>query len=278
MDTNRSRREFIKQACILAAASGFGLRKAYGAETAFVAAETTYGKIRGMDRAGIKVFKGVPYGASTAGKNRCMPPLEPAKWTGVRDALEFGSSAPQSEPGVRRATAARAVAAAGLPAESEDCLVLNIWTPALGDGRKRPVMLWCHGGGFSTGSGSSQVTDGTNLARRGDVVVVSINHRLNVLGFTFLGELGGSEFSSSGDAGMLDIVHALKWIDDTFWGVVPQKRVRFMGYDSGIKPGENACTVAGCTADHGEAGKVVDSKIGYYAPLKENTNRFVKRG
>ncbi|PYS39007.1 MAG: carboxylesterase/lipase family protein [Acidobacteria bacterium] len=98
--------------------------------------------------------------------------------------------------------------------ESEDCLVLNIWTPGINDGRKRPVMLWCHGGGFSTGSGSSPVTDGTNLARRGDVVVVTINHRLNVLGFTYLGEAGGTEFAQSGDVGMLDIVHALKWVRD----------------------------------------------------------------
>jgi para-nitrobenzyl esterase len=92
--------------------------------------------------------------------------------------------------------------------ESEDCLVLNVWTPGIADGRKRPVMFWCHGGGFSAGSGSTPGTDGTNLARRGDVVVVTINHRLNALGFTYLEELS----SESGDAGMLDIVHALKWV------------------------------------------------------------------
>ncbi len=91
--------------------------------------------------------------------------------------------------------------------------MLNVWTPAVGDGGKRPVMVWCHGGGFATGSGSSPVTDGTNLARRGDVVVVSINHRLNVLGFTYLGDAGGREFAQSGDVGMLDIVHALKWVN-----------------------------------------------------------------
>jgi len=96
--------------------------------------------------------------------------------------------------------------------QSEDCLVLNVWTPAVNDGRKRPVMLWCHGGGFASGSGSSPVTDGTNLARRGDVVVVTINHRINVLGFTYLEEFGGPEFAQSGDVGMLDIVHALKWV------------------------------------------------------------------
>ena len=107
---------------------------------------------------------------------------------------------------------ALATATAGLPAEGEDCLVLNVWTPAVNDGRKRPVMFWCHGGGFVTGSGSSPGTDGTNLARRGDVVVVSINHRLNVLGFTNLVEAFGRDYAQSGDVGMLDIVQALKWV------------------------------------------------------------------
>jgi para-nitrobenzyl esterase len=212
MEMNRSRREFIKQACVLAAASSATLRHTSAAEPAHVVADTAFGKVRGVDVDGVKVFKGVPYGASTAGQNRFMPPADPAKWTGVRDALAYGPSAPQTEPGVRRTTSALAVAAAGLPAESEDCLVLNIWTPAVGDGRKRPVMVWCHGGGFATGSGSSPVTDGANLARRGDVVVVTVNHRLNVLGFTFLEEPGGPEFAASGDVGMLDLVHALQWV------------------------------------------------------------------
>ena len=171
-----------------------------GAETSSVTAETAYGKIRGVEADGIKIFKGVPYGASTAAKNRFMPPVNPARWTGVRDALEYGPSAPQS---------------ATLPAsQSEDCLVLNVWTPAINDGRKRPVLFWCHGGGFASGSGSSPGLDGTHLAHRGDVVVVTVNHRLNVLGFTYLAELGGVDFEQSGDVGMLDLVHALKWVRD----------------------------------------------------------------
>ena len=92
--------------------------------------------------------------------------------------------------------------------------MLNVWTPAVKDNRKRPVMFWCHGGGFATGSGSSPVTEGLNLARRGDVVVVTINHRLNVLGFTSLEEVGGQEFAASGDVGMMDIVAALRWVHD----------------------------------------------------------------
>ena len=132
----------------------------------------------------------------------------------MRDALAYGPSAPQREPGTAANTSDLAVAGAGMREESEDCLVLNVWTPALGDNRKRPVMVWCHGGGFATGSGSSPVTEGEALARRGDVVVVTLNHRLNVLGFTSLEEIGGTEFAQSGDAGMLDIVHALRWVRD----------------------------------------------------------------
>ncbi len=207
-----SRREFLKQASFFLAASGLGLERAWATDPTYVMAETSFGRIRGIDASGIKIFKGVPYGASTAGRNRFMPPVDPSRWTGVRDALTWGSSAPQREPGVRATTSRLAVAAAGLPPESEDCLVLNVWTPALGDNRKRPVLLWCHGGGFASGSGSSPVTEGANLARRGDVVVVTINHRLNVLGFTFLEALEGPEFAQSGDVGMLDIVHALQWV------------------------------------------------------------------
>lgn len=204
-----SRREFLKHTAILSAAAPAILR---GAGEEYVEVETSFGRIRGVNNNGIRTFKGIPYGANTAGKNRFMPPVDPPKWTGVRDTLAFGPSAPQTEPGTRRNTSDLAVAGAGLTNESEDCLVLNVWTPAVNDGRKRPVMFWCHGGGFASGSGSSPVTDGTNLARRGDVVVITVNHRINVLGFTYLEEFGGPEFASSGDVGMLDLVHALRWV------------------------------------------------------------------
>jgi para-nitrobenzyl esterase len=207
-----SRRVFLKQSAALTALSaGFYWPPASGQER-YVEASTTFGRVRGVDVGGIKTFKGIPYGASTAGASRFRPPANPAAWTGVRDALTYGPSAPQREPGAARTDSALGVAAAGLPPEGEDCLVLNVWTPAVGGSRQRPVLVWCHGGGFATGSGSSPVTDGTNLARRGDVVVVSINHRLNVLGFTHLAQLGGDEFAQSGDAGMLDVVHALTWV------------------------------------------------------------------
>ena len=209
MTNTLGRREFL----FFTAASAVSLRHAFAADRDVIA-DTGAGRVRGVEVDGIKVFKGIPYGANTTGKNRFMPPAPVAKWDGVRDALEYGPSAPQREPGARRGGNDLAVAGAGLPAESDDCLDLNGWTPALDDGRKRPVMVWCHGGGFASGSGSSPITAGLNLARRGDVVVVTINHRLNVLGFTYLGEPGGPEFASSGDVGMLDIVQALRWVRD----------------------------------------------------------------
>ena len=133
-----------------------------------------------------------------------MPPTKPTPWTGTRDALAFGSTAPQ--------TVNAAATGTGAPAESEDCLVLNVFTPALGNGAKRPVMVWLHGGGFSTGSGSGRMVDGTRLARAGDAVVVTINHRLNIFGFTSLAESFGSEFAGSSAAGLLDVIAALQWV------------------------------------------------------------------
>ena len=209
MRFERSRRDFIKQGSMLVALSS-GIVRPSWAQVGNVEAETTFGRVRGTEVKGIKAFKGIPYAASTAGANRFMPPVDPAKWTGVRDALAYGSRAPQREPSARRE--ADEQGAGGGQAESEDCLVLNVWTPGIADGGRRPVALWCHGGGFNTGSGAAPVNDGTNLGIRGDMVTVTVNHRLNVLGYAYLGEALGKDFDQSGALGVLDIVHALKWV------------------------------------------------------------------
>jgi len=141
-----------------------------------------------------------------------MPPVKPTAWTGVRDALAFGPTAPQTRDN-------SGTTAAGSPAQqSEDCLVLNVFTPGNKDGRKRPVMVWLHGGGFASGSGSGRILDGTSLAHTRDVVVVTLNHRLNVFGYTYLGDAMGSDFSSSSSVGLLDIVAALEWVRDNIAG------------------------------------------------------------
>ena len=199
-----SRRTFFKQAgglFVALQADAASLLAEDSAPTQFVLGTTSAGTVRGYVDEDIKVFKGVPYGGSTAGANRFMPPTPVTPWTGTRDALQWGFSAPQSVPPAKPRQ----------DAESEDCLVLNVFTPGL-DGAKRPVMVWLHGGGWANGSGSSPITVGTRLARTNDVVLVSINHRLNVFGFTPLGHATDPDFAASGAVGLLDIIAALQWV------------------------------------------------------------------
>jgi para-nitrobenzyl esterase len=175
--------------------------------------ETASGKLRGALAAGVHSFKGVPYGASTAGANRFMLPHPPASWSGVHEAVAYSGRAWQL-PGrpQRRAVLETLLGPPDTTQETEDCLSLNLWTPGIGHDGKRPVMVWLHGGAFAYGSGNRAVTDGANLARRGDVVVVSVNHRLNILGFLHLDDIGGARWMHAGNAGMLDIIAALSWV------------------------------------------------------------------
>lgn len=183
---------------------------------------TTEGKVAGYIARGIFTYKGIPYGDTTAGANRFLPPKRPKPWSGERSSRQYGAIAPQS---VRNSSGTNdeeafmfdwddAVARVYQIGEDEDCLRLNIWTPGINDGGKRPVMVWLHGGGFANGSGNEQLAyDGESLARRGNVVVVTLNHRLNVFGYMNLSQYG-DQYASSANVGMLDIVAALEWIRD----------------------------------------------------------------
>jgi para-nitrobenzyl esterase len=206
------RREFLKGAGLLAGSAllGTSLIAESAEPVPGAVVETVYGKIRGLRQNGIDVFKGVRYGASTAGANRFMPPVKPAAWTGVIDTFRFGHQCPQNV----KHTEVLAPQAPASEGYSEDCLFLNVWTPATNDGRKRPVMFWCHGGGFTWESGSWPWIDGTALARRGDVVVVTVNHRLGLFGYLSLKEFGAEKYAASGNVGMLDLVAALQWVRD----------------------------------------------------------------
>jgi para-nitrobenzyl esterase len=193
---------------------------------ATTAVETGSGKVRGMRSGGVSSFLGVPYGADT-GPRRFLPPIAPPKWAGVRDCFVFGARAPQGElnlAGIGSAakpdlTSPVAQAVTGLFAgihtgaqESEDCLFLNIYTPDASPRRRRPVMVWLHGGGFATGAGGVSTYDGSRLCQR-DVVVVTLNHRLNAMGYLYLGALH-EDFADSGNVGHLDIILALQWVRD----------------------------------------------------------------
>ena len=185
------------------------------------------GQLRGSLEDGIYIFKGIPYGAPTGGANRFKPPQPPKTWTGIRDARNFGDRCPQMAPTGGRELPSEA-------GESEDCLVLNVWTPGVHDGKQRPVMVWLHGGGYISGSGDSPIYDGARLAKRGDTVIVTLNHRLNVLGYLYLGGIAGPEYADSGNVGQLDLIAALQWVRDniTEFGGDPQ-RVTIFGESGG---------------------------------------------
>src|SRR5690606_23580852 len=158
---------------------------------------------------GVLSFKGIPYGR-VAGR-RFRPAGEVPPWPGIRLAHEYGPSSPQHSSG-RPSPLAGALGRSAATRQSEECLVLNIWTPDLNANARRPVMVWLHGGGYSSGSGSSSISDGTNLARHHDVIVVSLNHRLGPLGFLYLQHIAGDAYRDAGNLGSLDIVRALEWV------------------------------------------------------------------
>jgi para-nitrobenzyl esterase len=215
------RRSFLGYGSLV---SGFlisGAQRVWGAAKVDSSASivtTTSGKIRGAMQDRVHAFKGIPYGASTEGAGRFLPPAKPQPWTGVHDVLEYGPASPQIPSNLVPESMAQQPATDGKG--TEDCLHLNLWTPALGSG-KRPVMVWFHGGGFSAGSGNWNMYNGGNLAAKHDVVVLTVNHRLNVFGYLYLAELGGEKYAHASNVGMLDTIAALEWVRDniaTFGG------------------------------------------------------------
>jgi para-nitrobenzyl esterase len=210
------RRSFIGTGTIAAASALLDARLVRALSETAVATPgatvaTTAGKVRGLVTDNkVQAFKGVPYGASTAGARRFLPPLKPQPWSGVRDAFELGHRSPlvdsvlvkEWDPLNRREPM------------GEDCLNLNVWTPGVGASGRRPVMVWLHGGGYAAGSPGMVPYDGANLARKHDVVVVGITHRLNAFGFLYLAEIGGERYADAGNAGMRDIIAGLEWVRD----------------------------------------------------------------
>src|SRR5215204_1422759 len=191
MGSMNDRRSFLRRTALAAGAAAASTLLKIPAFAKTLAAEspvarTKAGRVRGALDNGVHVFKGIRYGADTAAR-RFLPPVAPEPWADVRDALEYGPMSPQPSRSSEKA--------------SEDCLFLNVWTPGLRDGRKRPVMFYIHGGAYSNGSGSSPLYDGVRLCKRGDVVVVTVNHRLNAFGYLYLGRLAGADYAASGNVG-----------------------------------------------------------------------------
>jgi para-nitrobenzyl esterase len=219
-------------------------------------ASTEYGKVRGYVLRGINYFLGMPYGADTSGANRFMPPQKPKAWTEVRPALWWGNTAPQNMDNRYASQYGSFRDHWNYDDVSEDCLRINVFTPAINDGKKRPVMFWIHGGGFTNGNGiEHDGYNGENFARLGDVVFCSINHRLGPLGFCNLAGVGGEKFAASGNVGMMDIVAALEWVRDNIanFGGDPGN-VTIMGQSGG---GAKVCTLTAMPSAKGLFHKAV---------------------
>lgn len=182
----------------------------FDSSTAATTAQTTYGKVCGYIERDVYTYKGIPYAKS----ERFLPAVSPDSWDGIRSSRHWGPVCPQPKNNGWRSDQNAFFYQWNDGYQDEDCLRLNIWTKGLNDGKKRPVLFWLHGGGYTSGNGQEHPGyDGRNLADKGDVVVVTINHRLNVLGFLDLSSFG-EKYKESANVGMTDIVMALKWVKE----------------------------------------------------------------
>ena len=217
--------------------------------------QTQYGKVQGFILDDVYTYLGIPYGAPTGGANRFMPPQKPESWQGIRQAMFYGNDAPQNMDNKWQNNASTFTDHWNYYDVSEDCLNLNVWTPAP-DSKKRPVLVWMHGGGFAAGNSIEQDGyHGANLARSGDIVFVSVNHRLNAFGFSDLSSCGDPAFKNSGNVGVLDLVAALQWVHDNIanFGGDPGN-VTIMGQSGG---GAKVCDVISMPSAAGLVHKAV---------------------
>lgn len=238
-------------------------------------ADTQYGKVHGFILRNIYNFRGIPYGASTAGENRFMPPQKPEPWgEDVRPAVWWGDTAPQIMEG-RFSNAYQAFQDHwNYDNIGEDCLKLNVWTPEIDDNKKRPVLVWLHGGGYTNGNGIEQDGyNGENFSRNQDTVFVSINHRLGPIGFSDLSGVGGSKFADSGNVGALDMVAALEWVRDNIenFGGDPGN-VTIMGQSGG---GAKVCTLMAMEKAKGLFHKAVPLSGSTLNGMDQNTSRGI---
>jgi para-nitrobenzyl esterase len=248
---NKNSRIRLSTAALVAAAAS--VVTASPSVAADLIVQTKQGKIEGQPSKSAYSFLGIHYGADTGGKNRFLPPKPPESWSGVKKADQMGNRCPQ--PAINMPGEMGTVLSFSDLPISEDCLVLNVFTPHVHDHAKRAVMVWLHGGGFFLGSGGDKYYEGSNLAGKNDVVVVTLNHRLGAFGYLFLGNEAGPDYSSSELAGMLDIVQALHWVKDNIaqFGGDPDN-VTIFGQSGG---GGKVCTLTAMPAAQGLFHKAI---------------------
>jgi para-nitrobenzyl esterase len=239
--------------------------------------ETTAGRVRGFTRNGVHIFRGMPYGDTTAGANRFLPPQKPRPWTDVRSSTSWGPVSPAGPRGGWRNDEEQFLYQWDDGFPGEDMLRINVWTPGVNDGRRRPVLVWIHGGGFVSGSSQElRPYDGERLARIHDAVLVSMNHRLNVFGFLDLSRIGGEKYASSANVGMLDLVLALEWVRDNIasFGGDPGS-VTIFGQSGG---GRKVSTLLGMPAAKGLFHKAVVLSGSHLRQIAPETSARLAQG